>query len=699
MRRGIRLRLMIWGLVLLGAALVINTVAGSLYARRQMRRAATGLQVEMATLIARHIQSYIDRKIERLDDLAVAMSLHPLGGEEQRLLARLLLKGDPSFAEISVLSDRGMELIKYSERELYLAADLKDKSDSEKFRAARGGASYVGPVYTSNRAEPYVTLATPLKAAPNKVIGVLAAEANLKFLWDVIGQSKFGLGGYAYIVDRDGNLIAHQDPSLVLKKVNLKHLPKVERLISNPTADTAPGQEGQGIGGDRVLSTFAPVGGLGWAVVVEEPVVVALADAKTMERYAMLVLGLGLLIGAVVIAWVSNRITQPIRELQKGVAVVRAGNLQHRTPIRTGDEIEELAREFNEMAEALELSYSTLEQKVEQRTQEVSALYEVTSTVNGSLDLKVVLDAVIAKITGIFGFECTRIFLLNEQTDELELRAAFEIDPEPWTNVRSFKRGESIVGWVAEHGEPMAFEDVGADPRYAALSSTRVTQKAGLKFFAAFPIKSQARVFGVIVFNGRKARRLTGDESRLLTSMAEQLGVAVERAHLFGQAQSRAEHLAILNRIGAAVSRSLNLDMVLKDAIERVRTTLDFDGAWIYLADAAGQELHLEAFSGLPDDVAHSMARRNASAGITGHVFATGERLVFENFEEDERDQRLGSPSGVGALDFRSSVSVPVIAHEKVIGVLHLANKEPRRYPSEEIALIESIAQEIGVAA
>ncbi len=696
---GIRLRLTVWGLALLGAALVVNTVAGSFYARRQMRRAATALQLEMATLMARHIQSYVDRKIERLDDAAVAMSLHPLGGAEQKLLAKLLLKGDPSFTELSILNDRGMELIKYSERELYLPADLRDQSESEKFRAARGGASYVGPVYTSNRAEPYVTLATPLKAGPNKVIGVLTTEANLKFLWEVIGQSKFGLGGYAYIVDRDGRLIAHQDPSWVLRKVNLKHLPKVGQFVSHPAADEAPGQEGQGIGGDPVLSTFVPVRGPGWAVVVEEPVAAALADAKTMERYAAVLLGLGLLIGATVIAWASNRITRPIRELRHGVAVVRGGDLRHRTQIRTGDEIEELAQEFNAMADALELSHSSLEQKVQQRTQEVSALYEVTSKVNGSLDLKVILDAVISKTTEIFGFECTRVFLFNDQTDELELRASFEVDPEHWTDVRCFKRGEGIIGRVAELGEPMIFEDVAADPRYAALSLTKVTQKARLKFFAVFPIKTQARVFGVMLFNGRAARRLSDDERRLLTSMAEQLGVAVERANLFGQAKARAEHLAVLNLIGAAVSRSLNLDEVLKNAIERVRATLNFDGAWIYIADPAGRELHLRAFSGLPDDVAPSMARRNASAGITGHVFATAERLVFENFQEDERYQRLSSPSIVCALGFRSSVSLPIVANEKVIGVLHLASKEPRRYPAEEITLIESIAQEIGAAA
>jgi signal transduction histidine kinase len=695
----IKIRLMIWGLALLGAALVLNTIAGSLYTRRQMQRAATALQLEMASLIARHVQAFIQRKVERLSDAGVAMSLYSPGGEEQKLLARLLLKDDQSFTELSVLDDRGRELIKYSERELYLGADLKDRSQSEKFLIAARGENYVGPVYTSNRAEPYVALAVPIRAGPHRIVGVLTAEAHLKFLWEVIGQSRFGLGGYAYIVDGSGNLIAHQDPSLVLKKVNLKHLAKVSQFMSRPAADGAPAQKGDGIDGAPVLSTFAPVADLGWAVIVEEPVVAALADARTMERYAALLLGLGLVVGAIVIAWVSNRITRPIRELRQGVAIVRGGNLQHRTHIRTGDEIEELAGEFNEMAKALEVSYSTLEQKVQQRTQEVSALYEVTSKVNRSLDLKVILDAVIGKVTEIFAFECTRVFLFNDQTDTLELRASFEIDPEHWTGTRVFKRGEGVVGRVAECGEPMIFEDVAEDPRYAALSATKVTQKARLRFFAVFPIKTQSRVFGVVLFNGRAPRKLTEDESRLLVSMSEQLGVAVERANLFAQSQTRAEHLAVLNMIGAAVTRSLNLEAVLGDAIERTRTTLAFDAAWIYMADPATRELHLKASSGLPDDLAQSMARRSSSAGISGRIFATGEPLVFDDFQDDPRYQQWSSRSTVRALGFRSSVGFPIAANEKTIGVLHLANKAPRRYPPDELRLIESIAQEIGVAA
>src|SRR3989449_1688393 len=141
---------------------------------------------------------------------------------------------------------------------------------------------------------------------------------------------------------------------------------------------------------------------------------------ERLKRSALVFLVVGLFIGAAIIAWVSQKITRPIQELRQDVATIGAGNLEHRTDIKTGDEIEELAVEFNKMTDALQNSYDTLEQKVDQRTKEISALYSVTTAVNQSLALKNILDAVIAKITEIFRFESTMVFLFNDEMEELD---------------------------------------------------------------------------------------------------------------------------------------------------------------------------------------------------------------------------------------------------------------------------------------
>ena len=699
-RGGIRRRLMAWGLSLFGIALTTVVVAGYSYTVRQIQRDAAALQSELASVTAEGIRSFVRRKIERFSDNADALSLYPLGSKEQQLLLGLLVKNDSSFSDASIINSGGMEVVKVSDRKVYFPSDLTDQSESPKFIKVLKGEDYISPVYTSARAQPYVTLAIPLWGHEQTIVGVVSAEADLSFLWEVIGKIRFATAGYAYLVDEHGNLIAHGDATLVLKRPDLRKVAGVQKFLRNPArSDRTPAQEGRGLLGKPVLATYAPVRELGWAVILEEPLDAALANVEILKRYAAVLLVVGLAVGAVIIAWVSAKITKPIQELRQGAATIGAGNLDHRTSIKTGDEIQDLADEFNKMTDALQNSYATLEQKVEQRTKEISALYGVTTAVNQSLALEAILDAVIAKTTEIFDFESTRVFLFDDEMEELQLRASYEVDSEHLTGISVLKRGQGVIGRVAESGEPMIFEDVRTDPRYTALSATRATLNARLGFFGVFPIKTQARVFGVILFSARSPRKLTGDETRLLTSMSEHLAVAVEKASLFRQSETRSRQLSVLNTIGAAVSRSLNLEMVLNEAIGKMIENLNFDASWIYILDPSGEELILKAFKGLGEDIARSIAKRSLSAGVTAKIFETGERLVFEDFQNDATYNHLSTQHKIGSLGFASAAGFPIKANERVIGVLHLANKTRRHFATDELELIESIAQEIGVAA
>jgi signal transduction histidine kinase len=547
-RGGIRSRLMAWGLGLFGIAFGLNTMAGTIYTRRQIGQSTAALQSEIAALTARHIQTYLARKIERLDDLASSMALHRVGANEQRILAQLLVKKDSSFAEVSLLDDHGREMFKVSDRRVILGSDLEDLSDTAAYRTAIEGQTYISPVYTSERAEPYLNLAVPLRATPQKSIGVVTAKTNLKFLWDVVSEKKFSRAGYVYLVNETGDLIAHQDSSLVLKHLNLTSLPKVARFLGSRSADQAPGERGLGVNGAEVLSTYALVPEMGWVVVVEEPVAFALADIEKLEWFSGLVLAVGLALGTVLIVFLSSRITRPILELRQSAEIIGKGNLNHRVQISSNDEIAELGAQFNQMAEALKSSHETLEKKVELRTQEISDLYDVTTTVNQSLAIETVLNDVIKKLTARFNFDTTRIFLYDSHFETLTLRAYYNTMHAPSIGVGPFRKGESIVGRVAESGEPALFEDVQSDSRYLTWSQSKASHAAGFHFLAALPIKTKTAVFGAVACSGAEPRRLSEQEMRLLNSMCEHVAVAIEKASLFDEVNKRSKELARKNQ-------------------------------------------------------------------------------------------------------------------------------------------------------
>jgi signal transduction histidine kinase len=383
---GIRRRLLLWGLSLLSIGLTVVVLTGYYYTLGLIKRNAADLQSEIASVTADRIHSFVRRKIERFSDTANAVSLYPLGSKEQQLLLDLLSRNDGSFTEASIMDARGMEVIKVSDRRVYFPSDLSDQSKSEKYSKAIKGDDFLSQVYTTARAQPYVTVAIPLWGEAQSIVGVVAAEADLSFLWEAIGQIHFGTSGYAYLVDEHGNLIAHKDATLVLKKLDMRQVDAVKKSLRNPTrSDSAPAHEGRGLMGTLVLATYASVPQLGWRVILEEPVDAALSKVEILKRSALVFLVLGLFVGAAVIVWVSGKITGPIRDLHHGAQLIGSGNLDYRVNIETGDEIESLGQEFNKMAGELTVVYATLEQKVMDKTVELEKSNSQLEKANYSL--------------------------------------------------------------------------------------------------------------------------------------------------------------------------------------------------------------------------------------------------------------------------------------------------------------------------
>jgi signal transduction histidine kinase len=222
-----------------------------------------------------------------------------------------------------------------------------------------------------------MTIVVPIERYVGRVIGALQVQVNLKYVWDLLSKLRVGTEGCAYAVARNGDLIAHPDISLVLQRRNAAHLDQV-RLAFQPLTDAAKPHWiiAKDLSGRRVFSSWSTIPILGWVVFVEQPVeeIYGQLYSSLFRTSAFLLVGLGMALVASL--FVARRVVRPLEALRNGVERIGGGDLNSRLELKTGDEIEVLAEEFNRMTDNLQQAYVGLEQKVGARTQELAVANE-----------------------------------------------------------------------------------------------------------------------------------------------------------------------------------------------------------------------------------------------------------------------------------------------------------------------------------
>jgi signal transduction histidine kinase len=291
-----------------------------------------------------------------------------LSGTFQAELTRLLLV-TPAIEEVSALDVGGRIRLEASRFRAILPEEQDEIPSQRAFEMARKGKAFFGPVYFAQGSEPYNSIAVPIERFAGDLIGILWSKVNLKYVWKIIQDIKIGKTGYAYIVTRSGDLVAHPDLSLVLRRQNLAFLEQVRAAFRSSQTETMESLVTRSLAGSKVFASYALIPNLDWAVIIEQPLNEAYAPIyASMYRASSLVL-IGLGVALLASVFVARRVVRPLEMMRLGVERIGKGDLDSRLYIKTGDEFERLADEFNKMTQALQEAYSGLEQKISERTE------------------------------------------------------------------------------------------------------------------------------------------------------------------------------------------------------------------------------------------------------------------------------------------------------------------------------------------
>ena len=472
--------------------------------------------------------------------------------EQRRFDALRLLRQVPAVTELSFLDATGNEQLRVSRLAMDVVASKADLSQEPKFSEAVAHKVYYGPVYFRRESEPYMTLAL---AGTRRESGVSVAEVNLKLIWEEVSKIKVGERGDAYLVDAQGRLIAHPDISLVLRNTDMSKLAQVQ--AARRVAENAPAEQvqvAQDIQGREVLTAYAAVPPLGWLVFVELPAAEAYAPLyASIERSGVLLLGalgLAFLTGLLL----ARRMIGPIQALRVGAARIGSGDFGQRISIKTGDELEALADQFNDMGSRLQESYADLENKVEMRTQELAqsveelrALGEVSQAVNSSLDLPAVLATIVAKAVQLSDTEAGAIYVYEDAERQFRLRATHGMSDDLIAAIadRQTDLGDTTIGEAAERREPIQIANLSEEPRTPIFD---IILAAGFRALLVVPLLRPDRIFGALVVRRRQPGEFPKATVDLLQTFAAQSVLAIQNARLFTEIEEKGRQLEVASQ-------------------------------------------------------------------------------------------------------------------------------------------------------
>ncbi|MBN1876220.1 MAG: GAF domain-containing protein [Anaerolineae bacterium] len=479
----------------------------------------------------------------RFDVLETAASLTDLAStslsDQEKILANLLGL-QSAFRQVAFLNMQGQELARLSRLSLTVSRNPVDRLESDWLIQVTQGERYISPIYVDEMtSEPLVIMVVPVLDVFGDFQGMLLAEVNLKFMWDLVDRLKVGEKGVAYVVNRQGTLIAFGDTSRVLRGEDVSQLNLVTSFIEDPVPAGETVTRGyQGINGLRVIGTYVRLGVPDWAVVTELPVFEGTRPFITKILLSVIVgLAVAVLVGLVAV-YIARRLAVPLTHLTATARRIAEGELDLQAEPQGPIEVIDMAHAFNQMTTQLRETLASLEQRVAERTQGLLTAAEVSSATTAVFDIEELLPQVVELVRERFHLYYVGLFLTDEEGEYAVLRAGSGEAGRVMLarNHRLRIGGGSMIGRCVATGQADIQLDVGeAAVRFnnPDLPDTRSE--------LALPLRSRGQVIGALTVQSEQEAFFSQEDISVMQTVADQVANAVRNARLFRQVQDNLE--------------------------------------------------------------------------------------------------------------------------------------------------------------
>ncbi|HEX2390920.1 MAG TPA: GAF domain-containing protein, partial [Casimicrobiaceae bacterium] len=394
---------------------------------------------------------------------------------------------------------------------------------------------------------------------------------------------------------------------------------------------------------------------------------------------------------------------RPIRTLDEGARRIGAGDLERQIEVRTGDELEGLADQFNRMTSKLRESYAGLERKVDERTRELqssldqqTAISEILRVISGSPgDVRPMLQAVAERALALCDAQESGIFLVDGEDLRFAVGVGSMAIPEQNSTFRLSRAlvvGRSVIDRKTIHHADIVPL---IDSEYP--DAREPQRRYGFRALLAVPLMREDRAIGAIGLWRVEPEPFSDKQIALVKTFADQAAIAIENVRLFNETKEALEQQTAISEILRVISGSPGDVRPMLDAVaERALVLCDATESTIVLVE--DDKLRFAARFGTTPTLDDGEAMPLTRGSVTGRAVVDRSVVHLEDLASASEDDFPLGRDLQRRIGHRAIVAVPLMREERAIGAIVLWRMEARRFSDKQIALVKTFADQAAIA-
>lgn len=454
----------------------------------------------------------------------------------------------PDFPNPGLLNEDGIAMAVWDVPPQVVGTDY---SDRDYYTAVKQKTPFISNVIVGRvTSQDGVFLANPVFTEDGEVVGM----SNMKLDVDstvrkTIDKVQVGEKGIAYLVDKDGVIIAHPNRELLYHSLGELPPQAIEDIVASerfgvleneqPRVPQSLGMNdladelisAQGTGSYRYYSPldqryhivgYTPLEEQSWTVVVDLPEDQFLAPLQHLGMVAWISVGVVGVIVFVISILLARGITRPVSRLSEAAVAVENDQPFEPSDIKDvtagRDEIARLARVFSAMVLALR-----------RRVSELRTVYEIGQEITATLDVDETLQAILDRVGGVVAYDAAEITLFDRQENALIVTAWNGAEGFTDTRGQSYRLGEGFTGFIGQERQSLLVPDIQAQTNRAAVSD-QISEGMRVRSLLGVPLLISDRLVGTLELVSARVDAFDEDDRRLLEIIAPQAAVAIEKA-------------------------------------------------------------------------------------------------------------------------------------------------------------------------